>query len=160
MSDEKKEKTIPIEDTKKEAKKDTPLQEQIKEQLAQEINQDIPTEKPKKKKRGRPKKTKPKEPDQEELMQQGAVLCEVLELIRANIGCPNPEIPPMQKLVFVKSLAEITQKYGSFAYMPEVMFVGSLGMILFDTYSQVKPQKTKEKQEDRKEPKFEDRVYP
>lgn len=121
----------------------------IQEQKLNIVKDIISEPKEKPKRRGRPKgsknKKKLKEPEPEitfdtlKAEQEATFFLGLCETIRNGLGITKP-ISEFNKKCFISSYTELSKKYGDISseYMPEIMFTGSLILIGYDTYSELK----------------------
>lgn len=130
-----------------------PLQEE-KEVVKQELLNSEP-----KKKRGRPKKTTDiPVVDIQAVEQEARFFLSMIQSGREMVGVKKP-INDMPAMVFIQSYKGLVMKYGDVAtkWMPEILFISSVGLILHDTYSEIKVQKIKKKVEQKGKSKKDDK---
>lgn len=123
-----------LENTEK-SKDKQPLQEE-KEAVKQEILTEAP-----KKTRGRPKKKVEVAPplDMNAIEQEARFFLSMIQSGREMAGLDKP-IGDMPATMFVQSYKGLVIKYGDVAtkWMPEILFISSVGLILHDTYTEIK----------------------
>lgn len=144
-----------MKENKNEKEKENPLEEKKRKELEEKFNdvnsENIITEE--KPKRGRKKKEIVDDTtiNEQDLHMQGQFFVDLMNTLRYQIHQQIPPITDNHASVFITSYIAISKKYGDIAskYMPEIMIIGAIGMICYDTYMHIEKIKkiTKEMRE-------------